>query len=319
LVSGGITIIGNTNLDIMVADTSNLPEPGTERVVSSVSIRLGGSAGNLAVRCAGLKFPTTLVSRVGDDTSVQILEAELQHPSLEARLLRTAGQPSGVTVAVEAPGRDRAFLTSLGAMAMMRPDDINEEMLATLYVALAGYFLLPGMRGAALAELFGRARRAGAQTVLDTGWPPEGWTPATRHEVLAALESVDIFLPNDDELHGLMDDQDTERAARGLAMSTKTLVAVKMGARGAGLATPDGSWTVASAAIVQVTDSTGAGDGFNAAFLVSAARGSAWSAALAAAVSYATEMVATTPERRSRVALPRTPKATTREARHSIA
>lgn len=302
-MSGGITIIGNTNLDVMVADTCDLPAPGTERVVSSVSVRLGGSAGNLAVRCAGLKFPTTLVSRVGDDACVQILEAELRLPSLEACLLRTGGSSSGITVAVEAPGRDRAFLSSLGAMALMRPEDITEAMLATGYVALAGYFLLPGMRGKALAELFGRAGQAGAQTVLDTGWPPEGWTPATRQEVLAALESVDIFLPNDDELHGLMDDENTERAACRLAAGTNTLVAVKMGARGAGLATPDGAWTARDAGTVRVIDSTGAGDGFNAAFLVAAARGSAWPDALAAAVGYATELVATAPGLRAAVPL----------------
>lgn len=307
-MSGGITIIGNTNLDVLVADTRDLPEPGTERVVSSVSIRLGGSAGNLAVRCAGLNFPTTLVSRVGDDASVRVLEAELQLPSLAARLLRTPGEPSGITVAVEAPGRDRAFLSSLGAMAQLRPGDIVEEMLATGYVALAGYFLLPGMRGPALTELFGRAGRAGAQTVLDTGWPPEGWTPATRQEVLTALGSVDIFLPNDDELHGLMDDDNTERAACRLAARTDTLVAVKMGARGAGLAAPDGSWTAEDADAVRVIDSTGAGDGFNAAFLVAAARGSGWSEALAAAVGYATEMVATAPEGRAAVALPAAPE-----------
>ena len=303
-MTDGITIIGNTNIDVVVADTRDLPEPGTERVVSSVSLRLGGSAGNFAVRCAGLDFPTILVSRVGDDTSVMVLEAELRLPSLQARLLRTPGEHSGITVAVEAPGRDRAFISSLGAMASMTPDDITEDMLSSRYVALAGYFLLPGMRGPASAELFGRAGLSGARTVLDTGWPPEGWTPATRHEVLSALALVDIFLPNDDELHGLMDDGNTERAARRLSVTTNTLVAVKMGARGAGLASPDGGWSAQSAARVDVVDSTGAGDGFNAAFLVSAARGAVWPDALASGVGYATEMVATAPERRAAVVLP---------------
>lgn len=318
-MNGGITIIGNTNIDVMVADTRDLPAPGTERVVPSISLRLGGSAGNWAVRCAGLDYPTTLVSRVGDDASLPILEAELQYPSLTPRLLRTAGEPSGISVAIEAPGRDRAFLSSLGAMARMRPADISEEMLAAEYVALAGYFLLPEMRGAALSELFGRARRAGAKTVLDTGWPPEGWTQSTRHEVLTALDSVDIFVPNDDELHGLMDDQDTERASRELAVRTETLVAVKMGARGAGLAMPDGSWTAVKASPVSVVDSTGAGDGFNAAFLVSAARGAPWQAALASAVSYATQMVATPPQLRSEVGLPAMTPQTTTETSASLA
>lgn len=303
-MTDGITIIGNTNIDVVVADTRDLPEPGTERVVSSVSLRLGGSAGNFAVRCAGLDFPTILVSRVGDDTSVMVLEAELRLPSLQARLLRTPGEPSGITVAVEAPGRDRAFISSLGAMAAMTPDDVTEDMLSSRYVALAGYFLLPGMRGPASAELFGRAGLSGARTVLDTGWPPEGWTPATRQEVLSALALVDIFLPNDDELHGLMDDGNTERAARRLSVTTNTLVAVKMGARGAGLASPDGGWSAQPAARVDVVDSTGAGDGFNAAFLVSAARGAGWPDALASGVCYATEMVATAPERRAAVVLP---------------
>lgn len=303
-MTDGITIIGNTNIDVVVADTRDLPEPGTERVVSSVSLRLGGSAGNFAVRCAGLDFPTILVSRVGDDTSVMVLEAELRLPSLQARLLRTPGEPSGITVAVEAPGRDRAFISSLGAMASMTPDDITEDMLSSRYVALAGYFLLPGMRGPASAELFGRSGLSGARTVLDTGWPPEGWTAATRQEVLSALALVDIFLPNDDELHGLMDDGNTERAARRLSVTTNTLVAVKMGARGAGLASPDGGWSAQPAARVDVVDSTGAGDGFNAAFLVSAARGAGWPDALASGVRYATEMVATAPERRAAVVLP---------------
>lgn len=302
-MTDGITIIGNTNIDVVVADTRDLPEPGTERVVSSVSLRLGGSAGNFAVRCAGLDFPTTLVSRVGDDTSVMVLEAELRLPSLQARLLRTPGEPSGITIAVEAPGRDRAFISSLGAMASMTPDDITEDMLSSRYVALAGYFLLPGMRGPASAELFGPAGLSGARTVLDTGWPPEGWTAATRQEVLSALALVDIFLPNDDELHGLMDDGNTERAARRLSVTTNTLVAVKMGARGAGLASPDGGWSAQRAARVDVVDSTGAGDGFNAAFLVSAARGAGWPDALASGVRYATEMVATAPERRAAVVL----------------
>ncbi|WP_426988302.1 carbohydrate kinase family protein [Pseudarthrobacter sp. Y6] len=186
-MTDGITIIGNTNIDVVVADTRDPPEPGTEHVVSAVFIRLGRSAGNFAVRCAGLNCPTTLVSRVGDDTSVTVLESELRLPSLEARLLRTPGRRSGITVAVEPPGRDRAFLSSLGAMTSMTPDDNTDDMPSNRYVALAGYFLLPGMRGPAAADLFGRAALSGAQTVLDTGWPPEGWSPATRQEVVNAL------------------------------------------------------------------------------------------------------------------------------------
>jgi len=303
MVTEAITIVGNTNLDVMVGDTRDLPAPGTERVVGSISIRVGGSAGNLAVRCAGLGFQTTLVSRVGDDLSTPIMEAGLQMPGLRTRLLRSVGEPSGITVAIEAPGQDRAFLSSLGAMALLRPSDIEENLLTGRFLAVAGYFLLPGMRGSGLTGLFDRARDGGAQTVLDTGWPTEGWDTAVREEVFSVLEAVDIFLPNHDEVYGLTGDPDTERAARQLAARTNTIVVVKMGKDGAGLASPDGLWLEQKAPRVDVVDSTGAGDGFNAAFLVGIARGASLAAALAAAVGYATELVATEPDLRSAVAL----------------
>ncbi|WP_156109808.1 carbohydrate kinase family protein [Cryobacterium sp. MLB-32] len=288
-----IAIIGNTNLDIMVSDTPDLPAPGTERIVPRITMRVGGSAGNLAIRCAGLGHPTTLVSRVGDDASTTILTSDLDIEALTAVLIRDAQEPSAITVAIEAPGRDRAFLSSLGAMRNMTPNDVPDDALEARFVVLAGYFLLPGLHGDNLAQLFNRAHATGAKTVLDTGWPPQGWTTQVRAEIMKALAHVDIFLPNVDELYGLTQDDDPHRAALRLAALTETIVGVKRGSRGAGLATPDGCWIDASTEPTTVIDSTGAGDGFNAALLVGACRGTNWADSLAAAVRYATRLVAT--------------------------
>ncbi|MEB7448256.1 carbohydrate kinase family protein [Arthrobacter koreensis] len=300
----GITVVGNTNLDIMVSGAAELPEPGTEAIVPGIDIRLGGSAGNLAVRCAGLGQETVLVSKVGDDASTRLVEQELALPGLWAELVRDAGLPSGITVAVEAPGRDRAFISSLGAMAELTPQDVPASALGAGTVVLAGYFLLPKLRGNAAVELFAAAHANGALTVLDTGWPAEGWTGDVRTEVHSVLGSVDLFLPNSDELAGLTGNPDPQDAALQLAQQTSTMVAAKLGADGAGLALPDGTWLHSAARPVTPVDSTGAGDGFNAAFLACLARRDTPAQALAAAVSYATELVATAPERRSAVVLP---------------
>ncbi len=300
----GITVVGNTNLDIMVAGAAALPDPGTEAIVPGIDIRLGGSAGNLAVRCAGLGLDTVLVSKVGDDASTRLVEQELALPFLDAVLVRDPGLPSGITVAVEAPGRDRAFLSSLGAMAELTPQDIPASALSAGTVVLAGYFLLPKLRGSAAHELFAAAHAGGALTVLDTGWPAEGWTRTVRDEVRSVLASVDLFLPNSDELTGLTGNPDPRSAALQLAAQTSTMVAAKLGAGGAGLALPDGTWLHSAARPVTPVDSTGAGDGFNAAFLACLARLDSPAQALAAAVGYATELVATVPERRSAVVLP---------------
>lgn len=299
-----VTVIGNTNLDIMVAGAAALPDPGTEAIVPAIDIRLGGSAGNLAVRCAGLGQATTLVSRVGGDASTRLLEQELALPGLDAVLVRDPVLPSGITVAVESPGRDRAFLSSLGAMAELSPQDVPAAALRAKTVVLAGYFLLPKLRGAAAQALFADAHANGALTALDTGWPAEGWTGEVRDEVRGVLASVDLFLPNSDELTGLTGNPDPRSAALLLAAQTSAMVAAKLGAGGAGLALPDGTWLHTPARPVTPVDSTGAGDGFNAAFLACLARGDEPGQALAAAVRYATELVATAPEQRGAVVLP---------------
>ncbi|MCC9194369.1 carbohydrate kinase family protein [Arthrobacter sp. zg-Y916] len=299
-----ITVAGNTNLDIMVSGAAALPEPGTEAIVLGIDIRLGGSAGNLAVRCAGLGQQTILVSKVGEDASTRLVEQELALPGLQAVLVRDAGQPSGITVAVEAPGRDRAFISSLGAMAELTPQDVPAGALNTGTLVLAGYFLLPKLRGQAACELFASAHANGALTVLDTGWPSEGWTEDIRAEVRSVLGSVDLFLPNSDELAGLTGNPDPRAAALLLAEQTSTMVAAKLGAGGAGLALPDGTWLHTPARPVTPVDSTGAGDGFNAAFLACLARGDEPGQALAAAVRYATDLVATAPDHRGAVVLP---------------
>ncbi|MGW9402712.1 carbohydrate kinase family protein [Arthrobacter sp. NPDC055585] len=298
-----ITVVGNTNLDIMVSGAAALPAPGTEAIVPGIDIRLGGSAGNLAVRCAGLGLGTILVSKVGEDASTRLVEQELALPGLEAVLVRDTGLPSGITVAVEAPGRDRAFLSSLGAMAELTPQDVPAAALRAGTVVLAGYFLLPKLRGAAAHGLFAAARANGALTVLDTGWPAEDWTEDVREEVRSVLGSVDLFLPNSDELTGLTGNPDAQAAALQLAAQTSTMVAAKLGAGGAGLALPDGTWLHTAARPVTPVDSTGAGDGFNAAFLACLARRDSPAQALAAAVSYATDLVATAPEQRGAVVL----------------
>lgn len=302
-MSDSITVIGNTNLDIVVPETADLPPAGTERIVPHIDIRLGGSAGNLAVRCAGLGQPTTLISRVGLDMSADVLESALQLPNLTSVLPRDPELASGVTVAIEAERRDRAFLSSLGAMAAMVPSDVPDWALSARFVALSGYFLLPGLMGDPMIDLFVRARAAGATTALDTGWPPPGWTPEVRDDLLRVLDAVDIFFPNEDELCGLTGSTDVPQAALDLARQTDTSIVVKRATRGAGFATPDGKWREQATLAMRTVDSTGAGDAFNAAFLVSILRDDDWDAALAAAVRYASRLVGTPPRLRGSIQL----------------
>ncbi|RKT83439.1 argininosuccinate lyase [Saccharopolyspora antimicrobica] len=284
-----ITVVGNVNLDVLVAGAAELPPPGTEQIVPSIVLRPGGSAANTAVVLAQLGRPTVLAGRVGDDGTARLLAEQLDIPGLRLDLVR-ADAPTGVTVAAEAPGRDRSFLSALGAMSEFDAEAVPAESLSAKFVLLSGYFLLPALRGDSARDLLARARRAGARTALDTGWDPAGWSGTTRAEVLELLREVDVFLPNEDELRALRGDACAdEEAARSIADETGAIVVVKRGALGALVAQPGQEPIACPAPEVQVCDSTGAGDAFNAGLLHRLADG----VQLADAADYAVRVAAT--------------------------
>ena len=126
---------------------------------------------------------------------------------------------------------------------------------------------------AALPARLAALRAAGITTSLDTNWDPAGrW-----EGVEACLPHVDVLLPNAAEVIELAraiggDPSDAEDAAAQLAALGPRVV-VKDGAEGAFAVSADG---VARAAglTVDVVDTTGAGDSFDAGFLTAWLEGS---------------------------------------------
>ena len=123
--------------------------------------------------------------------------------------------------------------------------------------------------------MFARARRLGLTTSLDTNWDPSGrWAG-----LAGILAETDVFLPNAAELLAVTGAAALEDAAAMLVKGGTTVV-LKDGARGGRAWWPGGDCAAPGLAM-DVVDTTGAGDSFNAGFL--AARLGAASAGPAAA------------------------------------
>jgi sugar/nucleoside kinase (ribokinase family) len=145
----------------------------------------------------------------------------------------------------------------------------TELLTRTRHLHIASPFLQPGLRDG-LALLVARAHDAGTTVSLDTGWDPEDcWT-----QVLAALATVDVLLPNAQEVVRLASAVDGRLGTEGLdAADAATalaaggpLVVAKLGADGA-LAVRDGAVVRVAAPRVDTVDAVGAGDSFDAGFL----------------------------------------------------
>lgn len=293
-----ISVIGNANLDVIVHAATTFPPAGTEQIVPEIEMRLGGSAAIAAQRAAQLGLVTRLTAKVGDDPSGRMVRALTDVDGLERDLITAGSSDSGLTVVAEDQGCERSFLSSLGAMESFSPEDVPAAAFTARYVLFSGYFLLPNLQGASAVSLLRMARSGGASTVIDTGHPDGGWTE--HHRVLLleqVLPEVDIILPNESELLGLTGKEDAEEAARHLADRTGALVVAKLGADGA-LAYDGEQLYRVPAPAVQVRDTTGAGDTFNAVFLWALCRDLQVPEALSTAVSIASQLVAMEPELR---------------------
>jgi sugar/nucleoside kinase (ribokinase family) len=269
-----ITLIGNVNVDLIARPVDALPPPGAEWQVEHMDVRTGGAAANAALALARLGGRPRLVGCVGDDGLGDVTMASLVAGGVStADVTSLPGASTGVSIAFEAPDRDRSFLISLGALSAFDASMIPAEALRADLVLLCGYFNLPALRGAATERLLERARAGGARTCLDPGWDPAGWTAATRDELASLLPLVHVLLPNEIEAARMSGEEAAEDAARTLQRASGGWVVVKLGRRGCLARGPDDAALRAGAPSVDVVDTTGAGDAFNAGYLWSLAEG----------------------------------------------
>jgi sugar/nucleoside kinase (ribokinase family) len=286
-----ISVVGGIQVDLVMTPVPELPPPGASTFVDAMAMRVGGAGANAALALAELGEPVRLFGCVGGDLFGRWILDELGS-ELAGEVMVVAGESTGVTVACEAPGRDRSFLTHLGVAESCGPAMVPQDGLAGSALLVCDYFCAPALRGKPTARLLRSARAAGARTLFDTAWDPEGFPPATRREVMDLLGLVDVFLPNEAEACRIAGEDDPIVAARRLQAASGGWVVVKLGAAGCHAVGPGQRELAQPAPVVEVTDTTGAGDAFNAGLVAALSAGDDWEEALRAGIQLASAVVA---------------------------
>jgi sugar/nucleoside kinase (ribokinase family) len=264
-----LLVVGDANPDLLMSGDV-MPSFGqAEQLVDDARMVVGGSGAIMACGAARLGVRTAFVGAIGDDAFGRfMLDALAEHGVDTSGCVVTPGHPTGISVVLSRDD-DRAILTSTGAMTALRAEDVDDALLARArHVHVSSFFLLREL-ALELRGLFERAHSAGATTSLDPNWDPSGgWDGG----LLELLRSTDVFFPNSAEARALTGIDDVDIAAETLA-EHGAVVAVKFG-QGGGLAIAGDEVVRSGSMPIDVVDTTGAGDSFDAGFL--AGRLSGW-------------------------------------------
>lgn len=246
---------------VMTAD--RIPQPGETLIGRDYRETYGGKGSDMAVQAARLDAEVTYVGVVGNDNFGREFKQLLKDEYIDDSLVRTTdSQPTGVGLIVKDDDARNVIVVDMGANKEFSREDIDASMgkLSECDVVLAQ---LEIPLDTALYAMK-RCKAAGVMTVLN---------PAPAVSLLDAdLGDVDVITPNETEARVCVgldpDDQisDEEIAARLMARGAGAVV-MTLGGKGAGVFTKEDSSHIPPYRI-DVVDSNGAGDSFNAGLCV---------------------------------------------------
>ncbi len=255
-----VVVVCEINVDIVVAGLDALPRFGAEHEVSDVLLTAGSSGVLTATGLADLGLRVGICGLINNDPFGRFMLEHCAHHGIDQTgIVVDNSVRTGASVLLSG-SVDRAILTYPGAMARFSLDQVRSEVLARArHLHLSSYFLQRALRPD-VPELLARARAAGITASADTGHDPdEQW------EIDRLLANLDLFLPSEVEARAISGMEDINAALEWLVGQVPT-VAIKCGADGAVAACVDERVRLPGFSI-QVVDTTGAGDAFNAGFL----------------------------------------------------
>lgn len=251
-------------LDVSVVIDSEIYIEGDTQAI--ISTQGGGAAANVATWLASLGSEVFLCSRVGDDPNGQFLHSDLDHYGVRHSDQRFKGEKSGVVVILVNELGERTMFPDSGANSGLCITDLPPlDNFNAAY--LSGYALINPKSRKNVMEMIGRLKEHRIPIVLDPG--TVGALRNVSADLLGEwLALADLLILNEEEALYLGNDINLERALVNLSTSTP-LVVVKRGEKGVVAIFEAAGIVEIPAEVVNVIDTTGAGDSFTAGFIFS--------------------------------------------------
>ena len=260
------TIVGLYVLDILGRPVSEIPKGGDLAYIDELRLTVAGTAGGTIIDCAKLGLSTLAVGAVGDDEKADFVVSVLEKFGADtAGFERIKGVPTSSTILNIRPNGERPALHLRGACDYFMPP--NKEKLNIFdckVFHLGGTGLLKKLDGSASVELL----KAAKENECITTWFLIGATESTIDIVKPLLPHIDYFMPSIEEASIMCGLDDPKDIAKYYLDNGVTNCVLTMGGEGSLFVNKDE--TIKTPAFdINVVDTTGCGDAFDAGMITS--------------------------------------------------
>jgi len=258
-----VLAVGDINVDV-IALISHYPQKGGDGLAEKGELHAGGSAANTALTLARFGVEVGLLGRVGADPLADYVLGELRRSGVELDLVQRDQEAlTGIMFIVVTPDGERTMFGCRGANSHLAPISLN-ELNGLRWLHVSGYALLEEPQRTTALMALETAHRRGMTISLDVGMCT---AIRAKEDVRKLLPKVDVLFPNLEEARLLTEKERAREALEALLEGGAGLVALKLGKEGCMVGDGKSVFKV-PAFPVEVVDTTGAGDGFNAGFIL---------------------------------------------------
>lgn len=258
---GVVLVFGDINIDVFFY-VDSLPTGDISIVARSMKIMHGGVGGNIAVALSRLGVKVELVGAVGTDIFGDEAIKTLSREGVDTRLIeRINEEPTGIMTILVLPNGSRTIIGYRGANALANPRTALESMDTRIkHVHISGYMALSRNGEKNIITLAKRGKEVNATVSIDL----EGIATEKPGLVHMLKDYVDYVFLNKDEMTYLVGTSSIEKGIKRIHEILKpSTVFLKLGSKGSAIIT-NGKVVRIPAFKVEVVDTTGAGDAFNA-------------------------------------------------------
>jgi ribokinase len=262
-----VVVLGSANCDLVLS-VDRLPMTGETLLARGIRREPGGKGANQAVAAARAGAATTLLGAVGRDREAELLRSALIGAGVDVSPVRIVDESSGLAVVMVDGAGENSIVVAAGANRALG------SLTAADRACIAGARVLLCQLEVPVAAVMDGARTAREnETTVVLNAAPSMRLPDELWDLL------DVLVVNEHEADDLGGGSLTLDQAIEALLVRVPVVVVTLGAKGARLASRDGTDHFIAAPAVAAVDTTGAGDAFCGAFAAAMAAGEGFAAA----------------------------------------